>query len=311
MPHPFASSCALIENAKKRTEDLIDLLIAMAPHVEEYVDLIVEHGRDAPLPYQYSGVEFIKDVPNDIRLATRDVLNDLRAALDHMAFACAVNPDAKSSQFPFAKTKANLEGVIKRNCRDIRPEIVEVMAAHRPYGDEDGDKLLYALNNVRNFNNHRLLQPMAQIAQVVKIDFESTFQVTPEMIEHPERWQNLLMTPNIFYPPMRVPEEKKVFFTRFDPRVTKVPEVQFGIYVGFGDVGHFDNLPPVHIFRQMIPMVEQIGASVARKCAEIEVFSHWRLRDTGRPYVNQIAEAIEKNRAEAEERARQREQPQD
>ena len=291
MPHPFASSHALVQNAKERAEDLIDLLIALGPDLEQYARRIVEERRDAPLPYAYYGVEFIKDVPDRIRIATRDVLHDLRAALDHMAFACARNVDAKSAFFPFSKTKNDLVGVVKRRCRDLPDEIVEIMVANRPYGDDDGDKLLYALNDMRNFNDHRLLQPMAQLVHLVKINTSTTLNFTPDMLDNPERWQNLMIDPQIFFPPMSVPEEKKVFFLRFDTRITKEPEVQFGIYVGFGDVGHFNNAAPIYVFHQLIPMVEKIIAEVSRYCAEREFFQRWRLRSDH--YVDPIKAAMD------------------
>jgi hypothetical protein len=50
----------------------------------------------------------------------------------------------------------------------------------------------------------------------------------------------------------------------------------------------------------MIPMVEGTVASVARKCAELEIFKHWRLRDDGPEYVNPILEAMEEAKREQE-----------
>lgn len=274
MPHPFANAHVLVANAKRRTEDLIDQLIAFREPLGASASNFYDDETEAP--YGLLGIQFSEPVPAEMQVATRDVLNDLRAALDYVGYACAAvrKVEPKKTHFPFAKHKKDLENQVKSACRDIPAEIVEAMISWGPHDDEGGNRFLYALNAVRNVNAHRLLQPMARGAFMVGGEMSS--QLGWEVLRnHKPDDPPILMHPQLFWPPVLM-TSGQLIVAKYDTRVSEPPKLNHQIFVTFGEAGVLTGQVPVHVFRQMIPMVETIIANVEWRAASLGLFGDWR-----------------------------------
>ncbi|HXH52324.1 MAG TPA: hypothetical protein VNH53_02690 [Sphingomicrobium sp.] len=100
--------------------------------------------------------------PDDIGDAAAEAADALRSALDHACFAVATVAGAenpKSTHFPFADDPTQLENVIKRKCRDLPHDFVDLLRDYKPYAG--GNDLLWAFNKVRAGNQHRFLLDVA------------------------------------------------------------------------------------------------------------------------------------------------------
>jgi hypothetical protein len=89
-----------------------------------------------------------------------DAGNNLRSALDQTAYATAVlagKEKPKRSYFPIAGELSDLENLIKLNCRDLRPEIIDLFKTFQPYGR--GNIWLSALSKLCNTQKHATLIP--------------------------------------------------------------------------------------------------------------------------------------------------------
>lgn len=89
-----------------------------------------------------------------------DAFEQLRKALDHTGYAIAKSAMSggklRQCAFPFGRTEADARSLLKRNSREIPPEYFETMLAFKPYR-EDGDPLLWSLNEICNTNKHAML----------------------------------------------------------------------------------------------------------------------------------------------------------
>jgi hypothetical protein len=89
-----------------------------------------------------------------------DAANNLRSALDQTAYATAIlagKEKPKRAYFPIACKLSDLENLIKRNCRDLRPEVIELFKTFKPYGR--GNIWLSALSKLCNTQKHATLIP--------------------------------------------------------------------------------------------------------------------------------------------------------
>jgi hypothetical protein len=87
-----------------------------------------------------------------------DAANNLRFALDQTAYATAIlsgKEKPKRTYFPIASELSDLENLIKLNCRDLRPEIIDLFKTFRPYGH--GNIWLSALSKLCNTQKHAKL----------------------------------------------------------------------------------------------------------------------------------------------------------
>ncbi|MEH2570650.1 hypothetical protein [Bradyrhizobium sp. AZCC 2289] len=89
-----------------------------------------------------------------------DAANNLRSALDQTAFGTAIlagKEQAKRALFPIAGSLPDLDNLIKKNCRDLRPEIIDLFKTFKPYGG--GNIWLSALSKLCNTQKHAALIP--------------------------------------------------------------------------------------------------------------------------------------------------------
>jgi hypothetical protein len=83
-----------------------------------------------------------------------DAGNNLRSALDQTAYATAVlagKEKPKRAYFPIAGELSDLENLIKLNCRDLRPEIIDLFKTFQPYGRGN----IWLMCRGHNLNNNR------------------------------------------------------------------------------------------------------------------------------------------------------------
>ncbi len=123
--------------------------------------LVIEHNRKTG--FDTHKIKLTKKFPEKLSRLAAHIVADLRSVLDQAGFACATasgNTRLKQTYFPFARTKADINGVIRRRCKDLPPEIVTLFRLFNAY--RGGDNLLWALNAIANSRKHRVIVPIGQ-----------------------------------------------------------------------------------------------------------------------------------------------------
>lgn len=266
--HPLSSAYELIENSKKRLSDLkhlIDTHIAETPPVDR-VDTMTDRR------YGFYKVKFVP-LPKEMRRAARDAIRDLRDALDHAAYACAdvQKRTPFNTSFPLHPEKSKFGP--KRSNEGIRPEILDVMLSYKGYGDEDGNKLLYAISDIRNSDTHRLLSPFGFMPLSWGAPSEMRLETIMELCQ--SGVTDLITQPIIHFPPLWDARSHEMTLVTFDQRVVDHIEFHVTPFICFGEAGELGHLmwqPPVGSINAMIDLVEGIVADVRKKAEEIGLF---------------------------------------
>ncbi|MCH9806944.1 MAG: hypothetical protein K0U74_04365 [Alphaproteobacteria bacterium] len=152
----------VIGSASDHISDLDAKLSAF--FVEKNTARIIDYDRDSG--QDVYKVRLIAQIPGKTRTLTKNALEDLRSALDHAVYASAITlrPGTQPSRtaFPFAHDAAGVHERLNRDLVDIPPEIRTLVEEFRPH--QNGNALLWALNNTRNTQTHRLLVPLGTVA---------------------------------------------------------------------------------------------------------------------------------------------------
>lgn len=155
MNDPFFSPKTLLEEAADRIKSVEKLCddFYLAPNRKGGCEIDQKTG-DYLVFVQIDG-----GIPNRIGMEVRSTVRDLRDALDHAVFASAaslLSYEPEKTKFPVAisedEFKKHLYG---RGCSDVHSKIKEVILDEKPF--KDGNRTLWALNEIRNRNTHRVL----------------------------------------------------------------------------------------------------------------------------------------------------------
>jgi hypothetical protein len=108
---------------------------------------------------------FRENIPLVIPCIVFDIVNGLRASLDHAVYACAVSlnksVDPKHVKFPFGDTYTEAANTFDRDGKGVPAGIRDFLLDFKPY--KEGNEALWRLNKIRNQKIHRTLAPMGQL----------------------------------------------------------------------------------------------------------------------------------------------------
>lgn len=259
-------SVELVANARKRLQDLtrsLDVYSDSKPY-EFFVH------DDPKTKYSTIKARLLQPIPVDARIAARDVLKDLRSALDQAAYASALsrNNDPKRTYFPFAKTK-KLFAELGKSRNDIPSEIFAVMQSFRAYDDEDGNRVLYALANSRNLLEHCHLRPFGTVATT-----KSSMLIKPEnLIELSKSDEkDFLLEPQTCFPPDWNPDTQEITFVTFDSRLSSDFDFSAVPFLVFDMPNRLQYQKPVETLHLLLGMVELALAAIEQAGVRLGVF---------------------------------------
>ena len=105
-------------------------------------------------------VESISEVPVTVLLILGDVLNNLRSALDHVAYQLVMvgtgTAPGKHVYFPIAEDATSYQAAISGKVKGARQGAIKVIEAIEAYKGGKGHQL-WVLNKLNNIDKHRLL----------------------------------------------------------------------------------------------------------------------------------------------------------
>jgi hypothetical protein len=107
-------------------------------------------------------ISTLQDVPAEIICIVADVLQNLRSALDHLAYQLVLaahgTPDTNTA-FPVFDDPAKYKAESTRKVKGMRQQAVDAIEAVKPY--KGGNDLLWRLHRLNNIDKHRLLLAVA------------------------------------------------------------------------------------------------------------------------------------------------------
>ncbi len=123
-------------------------------------------------PYKFSGkpnpqapeviyrMDFVKPIPSEIPLIAGEIIQNLRSALDHLAYQlyCSGTKGGtlnKEIAFPIAESKPKYDDIKPRRTKGMSPAAIAAIDAVQPYGG--GNDVLWHLHALNNIDKHRLI----------------------------------------------------------------------------------------------------------------------------------------------------------
>jgi len=149
---------AKIERAKQNLVEMERILIAGGDYVPG-LNMYVQSRKRPPGQFLTYHVSF------DVLTAAGDVVNNLRGALDHLAYQMTIAHRPRTSQrelkgiyFPICKDKPTYEKAAKGYKKFFGAEAIKLLDTLKPY--KGGNEALFRLHDLNNFSKHRLLLTM-------------------------------------------------------------------------------------------------------------------------------------------------------
>jgi hypothetical protein len=121
--------------------------------------------RDRRVAIAIVRISSVPTIRDDVGLALGDVINNFRAALDHLAWGlvrAGTDPRPKkprSVYFPFADNWGEFRGRINSWLPGVPDEYRAIVRRYQPYGRGDRAKAMRWLGKFSNMDKHRVLIP--------------------------------------------------------------------------------------------------------------------------------------------------------
>lgn len=154
-PNSFSSAKLRIARAEEHLKDLeaqINSFFSEKPYTR-----VVDPDPNGT--HEIHKIRLTKPFPFQWRILATEIIEHLRASLDHATWATAylktANPDIGQTAFPFAKTLADLDNSMRRRSKNVPTEIQAILRTFQPY--KGGNDRLFALNDMCNLSKHTLI----------------------------------------------------------------------------------------------------------------------------------------------------------
>lgn len=160
MANPLDSARYMLARAKHHVIEL-EREIGVYLDTDPVTPVAEENAAANEYVYKF---KIVKPMPAMLNGTASDAVCNLRSALDQAGYACSIASGGKGKEtyFPFGDTPAEVKSRAARGSSEIPPDIFTVMESFKPY--KGGDDALWSLNKLANANKHRILSPMAIIA---------------------------------------------------------------------------------------------------------------------------------------------------
>lgn len=249
MTDHFESPKLLLERARENIADLhtrIQSFFDRKPYAP-VIDFDSETGQDV------HKIRLTAKLPGSLSVVFKDVITNLRDALDHAVYGSAValgrvNP--KNTKFPFADSGAEFEGEIMA-LKDVPPVIRALLESFRPY--KRGNETLWALNKLRNQKTHRIIVPLGVCSPGNEISV-ATMKIVPPAQMGYSRWDAT---------------KNEVEYMRVGRGSECKYEVTVAFDVGIGDVPVLAGMPVIATLNGLAAEVERIVLAIEAETARI------------------------------------------
>ena len=235
-------------------------------HIEELDRRIHEFFRGGPHPYPVIREEDTETgdlifklgkcipIPDDFPAIIGDVLQNLRTALDHLAWQLVIangnKPIDGQTGFPIAETAKKYEAMLDRKVQGMSQGAINRICAFKPYGG--GNEDLWGLHELNNADKHRSLFVVGAAHTGVGIDISKRF---PEM-NLPTPFRFIVKPADFSWPLKDGKEIFRIFKKDRGPYLDENPTFTFQIAFGDSEVMKGEPLlPPLHQLADLIDAI--------------------------------------------------------
>jgi hypothetical protein len=251
MSGPFDSAHRKIARASKHFDEV-------EAQIKAYYDQIpykqvIETDPDDPQQLLHK-IKLVKTLADSsVAEIVGDVVNNLRAALDHAIYAvaktCRSNP--KYAYFPFSGKAERFEKSLNGFCKDVPSEMFPLLRSFRPY--EGGNEPLFALNAMRNADNHSILTPFGTRLFRPRTKVKGTGYMSMTVPEH-SAWDIA---------------KQEIVFLRTGADATFDYDIDFHFFVAFDEVPTVKGMPVMETLELIGSEVNQVVAAIEAEAARL------------------------------------------
>jgi hypothetical protein len=192
-------------------------------------------------------------VPPKIALIAGNVIQNLRSALDHIAYRLAGIKANKDTAFPIAKSKREYEGkdgLRSRRTRGMPSAAVAAIDAIKPF--QGGNEVLWRLNKLNNIDKHRLILTVG--SAVCNVDIGTFMKMrAPPGSALSELARPMFVKPKDNSYPLKVGTE--IFRDKTSEEVVEIP---IAFEIAISETGVIDREPLLPELQGMIDTVEKV-----------------------------------------------------
>lgn len=196
----------------------------------------------------------VKNPPMEVSDTINDSFEALRKALDQVGYAVVrkLGAGGKKCAFPFGDNDSEVQARASGQSKEIPPEIFAIMTAFRPH--KEGDKLLWALNEIANTSKHRITKAFPG----------SVSQASVGMLR-------ISGNGDILGPWDEQKGEMVIAEIGSDSEFT-MDGLSYTISLVFGDVPYVEGMPIEPVFRYLESKVKEVLDAVELKAVEMNIF---------------------------------------
>jgi hypothetical protein len=242
----------MLSRAKRHLADLEAQINAFAR--DKPWKMVIE--KDADGVTNVLKVKFTDQLSDDLAHIVFDCANNLRSALDQVAFAIGAKhkgiPSPKSAKFPLGPSESKMLENAK-GIKDLPPEILDLFKGFKPY--KGGNDALWALNELCNAPKHKMLYPVAIGGGAVGLGGSFSVGAGGLQISAPV-WDS---------------DKNEMEFARFpDGAIQGNPNFNVAFTVALDEVDEvIRGENPIQVLRAMVGEVERVLVATERECRRI------------------------------------------
>jgi hypothetical protein len=200
----------------------------------------------------------VAELPNSIAAITGDVLQNLRSALDHLAYQLvSVGTGGKGPfdhvYFPISDDATKYEAGKHGRMKGMRQEAIKAIDAIKPY--KGGDDMLWRLHKLNNIDKHRLLITVGSAYQSVDLGahmHQTMLRALPDLGNIPALPLFVRPADRLF--PLTAGDE--LFIDGADAEVND--KMQFRFDVAFGEPQVCEGDPLIETLQHMADLVDRL-----------------------------------------------------
>lgn len=199
--------------------------------------------------------------PTTLPVLAGDVLQNLRSALDHLAYSLEVvgvgsaPPDPRYIAYPISDDEAKYLPLRNRTIKGARQKAKDAIDATKPY--RGGNDVLWRLNKLNIIDKHRLLLTVGSAFRAVDIGAElgrTMREAFPDWPAFPPMKVFLKPADRLF--PLKVGDE--LYIGGVDHPINA--EMEFGFDIALGEPGIVDGEPLLETLQHMTDVVDGLVA---------------------------------------------------
>ncbi len=203
----------------------------------------------------------VATTPPILAACAGDVLQNLRSALDHLAYRLEVvglggpPPDPRYIAYPIADAEADYLSLRNAKIKAARQEAKDAVDATKPY--RGGNEVLWRLHKLNNIDKHRLLLTVGFAFRSLDLGADIGSEMERFMAQKFPGQPLPAMPPLFFRPadrlfPLKVGDE--LYIGGADQPIND--KMQFRFDVAFGEPGVAEDQPLLETLQQMVDAVD-------------------------------------------------------